>query len=313
MPPAIQRSNRQALQVRDGHRDPEYHGLRPPAPGSGGLGAVADEVLDWAAGSTLVDLPHPRRRADRAHRGRGLATPDRPDLRPGGRSLRVRVGTSSRQADRAGRRRLTTSAPIDAVLLTHAHHGDNLDAAGRALLPAGGHGRDHRPGRAPARRAAPRGLAPGRRPAGGARPTRPRDHRHAVPPRTSRSAPHRRRRVGFSARVGGQEQGARRISGDTVLYDGVRDVARRLDVDVLLVHLGACGSGHGPDPLHDDGRRGCRAVSDVQPRVAVPVHYEGWSHFKDGRERIQDALAGATPTIGGCVRWLTPGSPTDVS
>ena len=27
---------------------------------------------------------------------------------------------------------------IDAVLLTHDHHGDNLDAAGRALLPTAG-------------------------------------------------------------------------------------------------------------------------------------------------------------------------------
>ena len=26
--------------------------------------------------------------------------------------------------------------PIDAVLLTHDHHDDNLDAAGRALLPS---------------------------------------------------------------------------------------------------------------------------------------------------------------------------------
>ena len=28
--------------------------------------------------------------------------------------------------------------PIDAVLLTHDHHGDNLDLAGRALLPSAG-------------------------------------------------------------------------------------------------------------------------------------------------------------------------------
>jgi L-ascorbate metabolism protein UlaG (beta-lactamase superfamily) len=28
--------------------------------------------------------------------------------------------------------------PIDAVLLTHDHHGDNLDDAGRALLPSAG-------------------------------------------------------------------------------------------------------------------------------------------------------------------------------
>ncbi|HEX2809167.1 MAG TPA: hypothetical protein VHN80_23635, partial [Kineosporiaceae bacterium] len=43
----------------------------------------------------------------------------------------------------AGSRKVTGPAvaaealgPIDAALLSHDHHGDNLDAAGRALLPS---------------------------------------------------------------------------------------------------------------------------------------------------------------------------------
>jgi L-ascorbate metabolism protein UlaG (beta-lactamase superfamily) len=32
----------------------------------------------------------------------------------------------------------TDLGPIDAVLVSHDHHGDNLDSAGRALLPAAG-------------------------------------------------------------------------------------------------------------------------------------------------------------------------------
>ncbi len=42
--------------------------------------------------------------------------------------------------------------PIDAVLLTHDHHGDNLDTAGRALLPMVRHGRHHGLRRQAARR-----------------------------------------------------------------------------------------------------------------------------------------------------------------
>ena len=44
--------------------------------------------------------------------------------------------------------------------------------------------------------------------------------------------------VGFALRWEGQEHGALWISGDTVLYDGVREVADRVDVGTALVHLG---------------------------------------------------------------------------
>ena len=60
------------------------------------------------------------------------------------------------------------------------------------------------------------------------------------------------------------------------------------------------------------GAEAVELIELARPRVAIPVHYEGWSHFKDGRAGIERALAGAAPATRGCVRWLTPGSPTDV-
>ncbi len=64
--------------------------------------------------------------------------------------------------------------------------------------------------------------------------------------------------VGFGLRWDGQEHGALWISGDTVLYDGVREVAERLDIGTALVHLGGVRLPvSGPLPaLHDDRRRG---------------------------------------------------------
>jgi hypothetical protein len=68
-------------------------------------------------------------------------------------------------------------------------------------------------------------------------------HRHAVPPRSAAQPADRGRRDRLRPGVGGQEDGVLWISGDTVLYDGVREVARRLDVNLAILHLGRCGSG----------------------------------------------------------------------
>ena len=127
---------------------------------------------------------------------------------------------------------------IDAVLLSHDHHADNLDPAGRALLPeadvvvttVSGAGRLG---------GAARGLEPWattRLEAEG-RPTieiTATPCRHGPP----LSHPLVGDVIGFALRWDGQEHGVLWISGDTVLYDGVREVADRLEVDTALLHLG---------------------------------------------------------------------------
>jgi hypothetical protein len=40
------------------------------------------------------------------------------------------------------------------------------------------------------------------------------------------------------------------------------------------------------------------------PRVALPVHYEGWAHFKDGRAAVEQALSTASEDIRGRVRHV---------
>ena len=193
---------------------------------------------------------------------------------------------------------------LDAVLLTHDHHGDNLDVAGRALLPRAGVVITTVAGAA---RVGGTGLAPW------ATTTLEAPGRTAL---EITATPCRHGPPGFHFVVGDVigfalrwDGGACWITGDTVLYGGVRAAAERVDADVLLLHLGAVRFGV-TGPLHYTlTARDAVTLCDIaKPRLVVPVHYEGWKHFSQDRADVERAFAG-TPHD---VRWLTPGEPTEL-
>ena len=194
--------------------------------------------------------------------------------------------------------------PIDAVLLTHDHHADNLDDAGRALLPSAGSVITTVPG---ARRLDAVGLAPWATTVLEA-PGRPAIEVTATPCRHGPplSRPVTGDVVGFALTWEGQEDGALWISGDTVLYDGVRQVASRVDVDMAVLHLGGVRF-----PVTGPLRYTMTAADAVElcgllrPRTVVPVHYEGWSHFRQGRAAVEAAFAGTA--AGDLLHWLPIG------
>ena len=120
--------------------------------------------------------------------------------------------------------------------------------------------------------------------------------------------------VGFALRWDGQEHGVLWISGDTVLYDGVREVAGRLEVGLALVHVGGVQFGvTGPVHYTMTGDDAVELVGLVRPHTAVPVHYEGWSHFKDGREGVERALAAAPEDVRDRFRWVPMGEAVELT
>lgn len=202
---------------------------------------------------------------------------------------------------------------VDAILLTHDHHADNLDDAGRVLLadapkvfttPSG------------ARRlgGTTRGLAPGATSvlSDGERPSvmvTATPCRHGPP----FFRPIVGEVVGFSLTWPGQRRGSLWISGDTVLHRRLSDFADRAHVGVAVLHLGGVRFPvTGPLRYTMTAKEAVRLCSQLRPDVAFPVHYEGWSHFVEGRTAIERALASAPSEVRDKFGWLPMGTGLEV-
>ena len=235
-----------------------------------------------------------------------------PTFDPPGRTYDFGWGTGSRKL--TGPAIAAASLPpIDAILLTHDHHGDNLDLAGRALLPSAGVVITTMSG---ARRlgGSARGLAPWATTRLSA-PGRPTIEITATPCRHGPplSRPLAGDAIGFALHWDNQQHGVLWISGDTVLYDGVRHVADRLQVDAALLHLGGVQFPiTGPVRYSLTARDAVELCRIMRPRAAIPVHYEGWAHFRQGRDVIEREFARAPDVIRRCLQWLPIGVEVDI-
>jgi L-ascorbate metabolism protein UlaG (beta-lactamase superfamily) len=235
-----------------------------------------------------------------------------PTFDPPGQRYSFGWGTSSRKL--AGPAIAAADLlPIDAVLLTHEHHGDNLDPAGRELLPAASVVITTASG---AKRlgGTTRGLEPWqatRLEAAG----RPTVEITATPCRHGPPLSHAiiGDVIGFALRWDGQQHGVLWISGDTVLYDGVREVAARLQIHIALLHLGGVQFPiTGPVRYTMTAQDAVELCRLIRPGTAIPIHYEGWKHFRQGRKAIEREFARAPEDIRRRIRWLPIGSAVEL-
>jgi L-ascorbate metabolism protein UlaG (beta-lactamase superfamily) len=197
---------------------------------------------------------------------------------------------------------------VDAVLLSHDQHADNLDHGGRDFLGKatrvlttvagakrlGGHAE---------------GLAPwqvteltkdGRALTVTATPAR---HGPAGIEPLSGDV------IGFVLTSKDNDSSPIYISGDTVWYDGVAEVARRFNAGVVLPFAGAAQT-RGPFHLTMDTNDTIETARAFPNAVIVPLHTDGWAHFRQSGNDLRASFD--TLGFGPRLRLLEPGVATVV-
>lgn len=198
---------------------------------------------------------------------------------------------------------------IDAVLLSHDHHEDNLDIAGRAFLP-----KVRRVLTTTSGERRLRGNAEGLQnwqstilESGDTKikvTATPAQHGPLI------VRPFAGQTIGFMLEWEGQKNGALYITGDTIYYHGIEEVAERFTVSVAILHLGrASFPVTGPIRFTMDAKDGVRATRALNPHTIIPIHYEGWKHFREGKSAIESKFAEAGLSDRLC--WLIPGKATE--
>ena len=240
----------------------------------------------------------------------GLRLLTDPTFDPPGKRYRFGWGTASRK-EKGPALSPSQVGHLDAVLLSHDHHDDNLDPAGRALLPSAGRvittpsGAKRLGGNAA-------GFAPWSSttlamPGGGELRITATPARHGPP----LSRPIVGEVIGFMLEWPGQRGGAFWISGDTVYFDGVSEIGRRFDVGTALIHLGGVRFPiSGPARYTMNAAEAVRVAREFELETLLPIHYEGWKHFRQRRAAVEGTFAEAG--IDERVHWLRPGEPEPI-
>jgi len=192
---------------------------------------------------------------------------------------------------------------IDYVLLSHDHHLDNLDHAGQQLLtevttvfttPSGAQ-RLNTGGLRPGEMATPAGIhAVGLENWATVEVATPDGRIITITGTPCRHGPvggDRGPVTGFVLDFKGEQSGgasAVYITGDTVWYEGVEEVAGRFsNIGLILLFMGAARlKAVGPANITMTVEESIKAARLFDKAVITPMHFEGWEHFTEGYDEI---------------------------
>ena len=196
---------------------------------------------------------------------------------------------------------------VDAVLLSHDQHSDNLDESGKRFLARakrvltteigakrlGGHVEGFAPwasteltknGRSLSITAAPARHGP-----------------HGIEPLAGDV-------IGFV--LSSKNSRPIYVSGDTVWYDGVAEVAQRFKAAVVMPFAGAAQT-RGPFHLTMDVNDTIETARAFPDAVIVPLHTDGWAHFKQNAKDLRVSFEALG--FGARLKLLEPGVATEIA
>ena len=83
------------------------------------------------------------------------------------------------------------------------------------------------------------------------------------------------------------------ISGDTIYYKGIHEIAQKLNPTFSLIHVGSAEFRYlaGLGKFTMDAKGFIKSVKTLNSEITIPIHNSGWSHFKENDEGVRKALA----------------------
>jgi L-ascorbate metabolism protein UlaG (beta-lactamase superfamily) len=117
--------------------------------------------------------------------------------------------------------------------------------------------------------------------------------------------------IGFIVEYDGQENGVIYISGDTVYFKKLDEIANRFKIDIGIFHVGSAQfrylTGFGQYTMDSTGL--IQLVKSLNPNRIIPIHHKGWTHFKETEIELKRTI-GKESTVLERIIFLTSGQKT---
>lgn len=118
--------------------------------------------------------------------------------------------------------------------------------------------------------------------------------------------------IGFMIQWNGQQNGGLYISGDTILFEGIYEIGRRFTVDTAILHIGKAGFPEHAGDLHFTftAQEALETARLLNVQKLVPTHFNGWEHFQEKPDQLYNQISNSA--MKERVVWCKPGMPVAI-